>query len=90
MRACACAHTQHAHAPARNRAHTRTHNQLQNFDSDLGMTFITENGLQAKTFGVFTKCDKLDEDDADVLKAHIKSQEVMDKSDITSVQVSLL
>jgi hypothetical protein len=61
---------------------------MESVDSDRGLEFITSNGLQHKTFGVFTKCDSINSDYCEVLKSHVTGSDMDDQSDISHIQVS--
>ena len=60
---------------------------IESFDSDTGVQFITQNQLEGKTFGVFTKCDRLDEDHAEFLGVHIMGGAAEDGSQVERVEV---
>jgi len=57
-------------------------NAIDGFESDQAVEFIEANNLSEKTFGVFTKCDRLEEGIEDILSHHITGSDVKDGSTV--------
>jgi len=57
-------------------------NAIDGFESDQAVEFINSNDLSNKTFGVFTKCDRLEPGIEDVLSHHITGSDVKDGSTV--------